>query len=140
MGLKDIINHPENQSVIRVFVCFFIAMIIIPILTVIYLNKYVMEYYLLNWTVEGKENVTIVIGVGIAHIIGLIYVCYAWSGEDRIPAHILDKDKQEEDMKEDHESPKSSDSSNDRRQYMFVERQNESNNVLRKRKNKKQQK
>ena len=140
--LKDIINHPENQGVIRVFVCFFIAMIVIPILTVIFLNRYVMEHYLLDWSVEGKENVTIVIGVGIAHIIGLIYVCYAWSGEDRIPAHILDADEDEskQKTKENDDSPKSSDSSSDRRQYMFVERQDVSNNGLRKRKNIKQQK
>merc|ERR1712048_31468 len=111
--LKDVLNHPENQGVIRVFVCFFISMIVVPLVIVLYLNMYVMEHYLQDWSVEGKQNVTIVIGVAVAHMIGLIYVCYAWSGEDRIPAHILDAEDEQakqSDEEEKDESPKSSES------------------------------
>merc|ERR1719474_1036055 len=83
-------NHPENEGVIRIFVMVFAAVIIVPLFVVFMLHRYVLPYCLLDWTVHGKENLLVLIGVGVAHFIGILYTCFAWSGEDRIPAHILD--------------------------------------------------
>lgn len=94
--IKDILEHPENQGVIRVFAGFFIAMIVIPIGLSIYLNSKVMPYILQDWSKEGKQNIVIGIGAAVAHLIGIIYICYSWSGEDAEPDHIRDAREEEE--------------------------------------------
>ena len=156
--IKDILEHPENQGVIRMFIFVFIAMIVIPIGSCIFLKYNVMPYILMDWSKEGKENILLVIGVAIAHIIGLMYVCYAWSGEDAEPDHIRDareekerkeiedddddeyedeteeeeeeeseeiNEEQKEEIKNDQdERPKiSPSSSSDKREYLFIERE-----------------
>ena len=140
--IKDILEHPENQHVIGVFAAFFIAMIVIPIGISLYLNSQIMPYILPNWSKEGKENIVIGIGVGIAHIIGLIYVCYSWSGKDAEPDHIRDareealqrenvenvenvQEEEYEDESDEEDKPKISplSSCNDKKEYLFIERE-----------------
>ena len=146
--IKDILEHPENQGVLRVFVAFFIAMIVIPIGLCLYLNSRVMPHILHDWSTEGKQNIVIGIGVGIAHLIGLIYICYSWSGQDAEPDHIRDAREEaqkkaetstkEEEQKysnnptdennqddENQDKPKisPSSSSDDKREYLFIERE-----------------
>ena len=125
--MKDIMNHPENQGVIRLFVAVFAAVIIVPLCVVFVVHRYVFPHCLLEWTEYGKQNLLVFIGVGVAHLIGVLYACYAWSGEDRTPAHILDAREEAEhgldenagDEKTEKESPKSS---GDDREYMLVDK------------------
>eukprot|EP01083_Nonionella_stella_P001029 2978_1 len=80
--MKDVVNHPDNQGVLRLFVSVFMAMIIVPVFVVIGLNKYVMKHILLEWSDQAKQNITIVVGVAVAHLIALIYMSYAYSIDD----------------------------------------------------------